>query len=180
MFVFGCSITDLAQVPSFAQTGEVDSLDGFVMVLSPWAVRELRFDESLGTSLHGYDFDFCCQARAAGKKVVTADVQVVHHHSLTLVSDPEAWIAAHMRLAEKWDGRVDGARDGAGDWKPRARRAEAEAAEAKAEAVSAQMKYEAVVREYQRTIESASWKVTNPLRTLKRILGRGPSPRAPS
>ena len=41
------------------------------MVLSPWAVRELRFDESLG-KLHGYDFDICMQARAAGKKVVDA------------------------------------------------------------------------------------------------------------
>ena len=45
------------------------------MVLSPWAVRELRFDESLG-KLHGYDFDICMQARAAGKKVVTADFRV--------------------------------------------------------------------------------------------------------
>jgi hypothetical protein len=172
------------QVPSFAQTGEVDSLDGFVMVLSPWAVRNLRFDESLGTTLHGYDFDFCCQARAAGKKVVTADVRVIHHHSLTLVSDPEAWIAAHMRVAEKWDGHLPGHPDGSGDWKQRARRAEAEAAEAKAEAVSAQMKYEAVVREYKRMIKSASWRVTNPLRHLKRILGRrssnGSSPREPS
>jgi hypothetical protein len=168
-------------VPSFAQTGEVDALDGFVMVLSPWAVRNLRFDESLGTTLHGYDFDFCSQARTAGKKVVTADVRVIHHHSLTLVSDPEAWMAAHMKLAEKWDGRLPGHQNGAPDWKQRARRAEAEAAEAKAEAVSAQMQYEAVVREYGRTVGSASWKVTNPLRSLKRALGRrSASPREPS
>src|SRR5712691_567735 len=56
---------DPEKIPSFAHTGEVDSIDGFVMVLSPWAVKYLRFDESLGT-LHGYDFDFCAQARAAG------------------------------------------------------------------------------------------------------------------
>ena len=36
------------QLPSHAHTGEVDSIDGFVMALSPWAVRELRFDETLG------------------------------------------------------------------------------------------------------------------------------------
>ena len=34
--------------PAYAETGEVDTIDGFVMALSPWAVRNLRFDESLG------------------------------------------------------------------------------------------------------------------------------------
>lgn len=160
------------ETPSFAATGEVDSLDGFVMILSPWAVRELRFDESLGTTLHGYDFDFCSQARAAGKKVATADLKVIHHHSLTLVTNPEAWISAHMTLAEKWEGRLPGHRDGTGDWKQRARRSEAEAAEAKAEAVSAQMQHEALARQYKQIVESASWRLTRPLRRLKRTLGR--------
>ena len=41
--------------------GEVETLDGFVLALSPWAVRKLRFDESLDL-VHGYDFDFCLQA----------------------------------------------------------------------------------------------------------------------
>src|SRR5436190_10029638 len=94
------------------------------MVLSPWAVRELRFDESLG-DLHGYDFDICMQARAAGKKVVTADFRVVHHHSLDLISDPEAWTLACIRLAEKWNGHLP---DTGADHEQRARRAEAEAA----------------------------------------------------
>ena len=88
-------------------------------------VRNLRFDESLGT-LHGYDFDFCLQVAAAGRKVVTADFRAVHHHSLDLVSDPEAWIEAHMRVAEKWDGRMPGVGSAPGSWKQRARRAEAE------------------------------------------------------
>ena len=34
--------------PPFARTGEVDVVDGFLLVLSPWVVRNLRFDESLG------------------------------------------------------------------------------------------------------------------------------------
>ena len=75
------------------------------MALSPWAMRNLRFDESLG-QIHGYDFDICMQARTAGKKVVTADLQVVHHHSLRLIEDPEAWIDAYMRVAEKWDAQI--------------------------------------------------------------------------
>ena len=82
-------------IPPYAQTGEVDSIDGFVMVLSPWAVRELRFDESLG-KLHGYDFDICMQARAAGKKVVTADLRSSTTTRSTLIQDPESWIQAYM------------------------------------------------------------------------------------
>ena len=67
--------------------------------------EDIRFDESLG-QLHGYDFDFCLQVRAAGRKVVAEHLPVVHHHSLDLVSNPETWIAAHMRVAEKWAGRM--------------------------------------------------------------------------
>ena len=113
-------------LPPYARLGEVDSIDGFVMALSPWAMRNLRFDESLG-QIHGYDFDICMQARTAGKKVVTADLQVVHHHSLRLIEDPETWIDAYMRVAEKWDGADPAQRRRDRDWEWRARRAEAEA-----------------------------------------------------
>ena len=65
-------------------TGEVDTLYGVVLGLSPWAVANLRFDESIGI-LHGYDADICRKARAAGRKVVTADLHVAHHHSPDLV-----------------------------------------------------------------------------------------------
>ena len=61
--------------------GEVDTLDGFLLVISPWVVHNIRFDESLGMLLHGYDFDFCLQVRDAGRKVVTSDFRAVHHHS---------------------------------------------------------------------------------------------------
>ncbi len=62
------------EAPPYARIGEVDTVDGFLMVLSPWVVRNLRFDESLG-QLHGYDFDFCLQVREAGYKVVTSRLQ---------------------------------------------------------------------------------------------------------
>ena len=94
--------------PGFARTGVVDTLDGFVLALSPWAVRNLRFDEGLGSQIHGYDLDFCLQVREAGKKVVTADLKVVHHHSLELVTDTDMWINAHIKVAEKWEGRMPG------------------------------------------------------------------------
>jgi GT2 family glycosyltransferase len=92
---------DRVPPPAYARTGEVDSIDGFMMALSPWAVRNLRFDESLGQRLHGYDYDLCRQARAAGHKVVTADLKVVHHHSLELLADHEKWIAAYVALIDK-------------------------------------------------------------------------------
>ncbi len=57
------------------------------------------------------------QAREAGKKVVTADFQVIHHHSLGLISEVEGWIEAHMKLAEKWEHMIVGPEGGEIDWK---------------------------------------------------------------
>jgi hypothetical protein len=156
-------------LPAYARTGEVDTVDGFVLCLSPWAVRNVRFDESLG-QLHGYDFDYCLQVREARRKVMTADFRVVHHHSLELIGHPETWIEAHMRVAEKWDGRMPNVGVVGGDWKQRARRAEAETAAAHAKAVSTQMQSVARVRDLERQLEeitgSTSWRVTKPLREL--------------
>ena len=159
---------DAVDRPAYARTGEVDVVDGFLLVLSPWVVRNVRFDESLGT-LHGYDVDFCLQVRAAGRKVVTADLRAVHNHSLDLVSDPEGWVEAHMRVADKWDGRLAGDHGGE-DWKRRARRAEAEAEAARAAAVSRALRYDAREREHERALaemrESIGWRITEPLRRL--------------
>jgi hypothetical protein len=156
-------------LPAFAQTGEVDTVDGFVLALSPWVVRNVRFDESLG-QLHGYDLDFCLQVRAAGRKVMTADLKVVHHHSLDLVSNPETWLAAHMRVAEKWEGRMPGVTPVTPDWQQRARRAEAEASLARTQAVAAMMQAEAktdhLVRQVDEMTGSISWRATAPLRRL--------------
>jgi Glycosyltransferase like family len=166
------------EAPPYARTGEVDTLDGFLLALSPWVVRNVRFDESLGM-LHGYDFDFCLQVREAGKKVMTADFRAIHHHSLDLVSDPETWVEAHVRIAEKWDGRMPGVGFAGGDWKRRARRAEAEAAAAVAQAVSNDLKGNARALELQREIDemktSIGWRMTEPLRRVnhwRRLLAR--------
>jgi hypothetical protein len=157
------------ELPPYARTGEVDTVDGFVLGLAPWTVRNIRFDESLGP-LHGYDFDFCLQVREAGHKVVTADFKAIHHHSLDLIGDPEGWIAAHMRVAEKWDGRMPHVGDAGGDWHYRARRAEAEAAAATAQAVSNSLKGTARARQLERELEemerSIGWRITGPLRRI--------------
>jgi hypothetical protein len=165
-------------VPGYARLGEVDTLDGFVLALSPWAVRSLRFDESLG-QIHGYDFDFCLQVREAGRKVVTADLKVVHHHSLTLVSDPDVWIASHKRVAEKWDGRMPGVGGpnwgaAAEDWKGRARQAEAEAGATRLDRQSVKLQAEAMERHLRAQLDeitqSTSWRMTRPLRLLSSAL----------
>ena len=156
------------ELPPYARTGEVDTVDGFVLGLSPWVVRNIRFDESLG-ALHGYDFDFCLQVREAGRKVVTADFKAIHHHSLDLIQDPEALDRRpHARGREV--GRADAATSAmaGGDWKHRARRAEAEAAAAVGQAVANRLKGDARALELERELEvmktSIGWRITEPLR----------------
>ncbi len=88
--------------------GYVDAVDGWLMVLSPWAVRELRFDEAFGPGFHGYDIDICFQARARGKRVIADGIRAVHHHvgrSLRGSADRQAWMRAHIAFADKWEAR---------------------------------------------------------------------------
>jgi hypothetical protein len=149
--------------------GEVDVVDGVVMALSPWAVRELRFDESLGPR-YGYEYDFCLQARAAKRKVVTEDLRIAHYYPLAVIDDPDTWIEAHMRTAEKWDGRMPNGIVAEHDWKLRARRAEAEAATARLLSASKMYEIQALAWEHERQFDAAtdsvSWRITAPLREM--------------
>ena len=156
--------------PSYARTGEVDAIDGCVIVLSPWAVRNLSFDERI-SGRHGYDVDICLQARAAGKRVVTADLRVIHHHSLELLRDPEGWIQTHMALADKWEAQLDpGGADA--DWRARARRAEAEASAYRLRMGGAELQRNDARGKLQDTWRSSSWTSTAPLRRLRGRLRR--------
>lgn len=148
---------------------EVEVVDGYLLVLSAWAVRNLRFDESLHLS-HGYDLDICLQARAAGRRVVVADVRTVLHRPLEMVNDPEIWVEAHIRMAAKWNDELCGTRES--DWKLRARRAEAEREAARAAAQSTALDSDAQVLELERALaertDTISWRITAPLRALNR------------
>lgn len=160
------------EAPPYARLGEVDTLDGFLLVLSPWVVRNIRFDESLGM-LHGYDLDFCLQVREAGRKVVTADVRAIHHHSLTPIADIESWMEAHIKVAEKWDGRMPEIGTASGTWEQRARRAEAETEAARADEHTIHLELRAQLSDLERAIDEArdslSWRITAPLRMLERL-----------
>ena len=165
-----------AEIPFYAQTGEVDSIDGVLIALSPWAVRELHFDESLGR-LHGYDIDICLQARAAGKKVVTIDSGVVHHHSVELIGDWEGWIAAHMKIAEKWSDLLEDGRSQ--DWHERARRAEAEVDAARMQLRYAKEHITRLVADVEGFQRSRSWRMTAPFRAVGKLVRRIRHPRRP-
>jgi hypothetical protein len=113
--------------------------------------------------------------REAGRRVITADFKVVHHHSLDLVSNTDPWIDAHMRIAEKWEHRMPGIGlpiwgSAPEDWKHRARRAEAEAGATRLERESMRLQAEARERqlraELEEVVHSTSWRVTKPLRKL--------------
>ena len=163
-----------ADAPPYARLGEVETLDGFILVLAPWVVANVRFDEEL-SEFHGYDLDFCLQVREGGRKVVTADFRAIHHRPLEMVPDRDEWVAAHVSVAEKWDGRMPGIGTGPGTWEQRALRAEAERDAARALAHSTRREGDARVARLERAIAEArgslSWRITAPLRALARRRG---------
>ena len=153
----------------------VDTVDGCLMVLSPWAVRNVRFDEALRFS-YGFDLDYCLQVRAAGRKVTTIDTRVIIHRSLDLIEDWEIWLEAHAQLAAKWEGRApwDGGEATAPvDERMRARRAEAQAEAARSVSYARRLAIDAHVAELQRSVDevagSLSWRATRPLREINRL-----------
>jgi hypothetical protein len=151
---------------------EVDTVAGFLLVLSPWAARSLRFDEELPIGV-GFDLDFALRLREAGRKVVTADLRVIRHRTLEVVEDVDLWVEGHIDLAEKWDGRLAGAPPRPADWKERARLAEAERDAARARCYSNYSLLEAQVtpldRELEAMTETIGWRLTTPLRRLNAL-----------
>jgi hypothetical protein len=163
---------------------EVETVGGLLLVLSPWAARSLRFDESLHLGV-GFELDFALRLRQAGRKVVAADVRVVYHRPLQFVEDLDVWAEGHIHLAEKWDGRLPGAPPRPDDWKQRARLAEAERDAARAWTYTQYSRREAQLvpleRELDAMTNTVGWRLTEPLRrlnALRRRRARDESPRA--
>jgi hypothetical protein len=150
---------------------EVETLDGALLVISPWTLRNVRFDESLRLR-YGFDLDYCLQVGATGRKIMTADLRTVRHRPLELVPRPQhqAWVDAHMAVAAKWADRLPAPGPAGGSWKQRARYAEAEREAARTIAYSSSSDLEAQLQPLERDLveitESASWRMTKPLREL--------------
>jgi hypothetical protein len=98
----GHQMTDSGMLDFGPREGDVAFIEGSIMVFSPWAVENLRFDERYPGFL-GYD-DICLTARAAGRRVVVADVHT-HHHSTVGFKSPAiaaAWDVAEEIFQQKW------------------------------------------------------------------------------
>lgn len=102
--------TELLEGPEMSgsgSSGDVDMVDGYLMVFSRWAMRELRFDETeIGPGFHGYDADICFQARERGRRVFAAEMRVAHHrNSISPTPYREDWLRAQMAFRRKWERR---------------------------------------------------------------------------
>lgn len=93
--------TDVMMIDFGAREGNVELLEGSLLVFSRWAVRALRFDERPG--FHGYD-EIAMQAARKGMRVVVADVDTHHHTALGFDNDAshEDWLAADRWFRQKW------------------------------------------------------------------------------
>lgn len=101
----GHQMTDSGMLDFGPRTGDVAFIEGSIMVLSPWAVENLRFDERYPGFL-GYD-DICLTAREVGKRVTVVDVDT-HHHSTVGFKSPAVaaeWDVAEDIFQAKWWGQ---------------------------------------------------------------------------
>jgi hypothetical protein len=99
----GHQFTDSGLLDFGPRDGDVAFIEGSIMMLSPWAVDNLRFDERYPGFSSGYD-DICLHALEAGKRVTVVDVST-HHHSTVGWKSPEreAEFERSERLfAQKW------------------------------------------------------------------------------
>lgn len=94
----GHQITDSAEVGS-RQFGLANTVDGSIMILSGWAVQNLRFDERY-PGFHGYDVDLCRQMTDVG----VIDLATHHHTTLGWKSDDirSSWEFADQIYRGKW------------------------------------------------------------------------------
>lgn len=91
---------------------EVDVLDGLILGVSPWGVRNLRFEVDAYPGFHGYDADICSQARARGRRVFVAPIEVMHHTrgAFGTRKSYEDWIRAVLAWEIRWKATSWGGR----------------------------------------------------------------------
>lgn len=97
--------TDTMMIDFGIRSGDVDLLEGSLLVFSPWAAKNLRFDSRPG--FHSYDEIAMRVHRTYGKRVVVADVDTHHHTAIGFDNEDSqaGWIAGDIWFREKWDIR---------------------------------------------------------------------------
>mgnify|MGYP001610298372 CR=1 FL=1 len=93
--------TDAMSIDFGPRSGDVDLLEGSLLVFGPRAVADLRFDLQY-PGFHGYD-DIGMQAAQMGR-VVVVDVDT-HHHTPMGFKTPDSqtqWWAADRLYRDKW------------------------------------------------------------------------------
>jgi hypothetical protein len=165
------------ELPAFSWTkrtpppADVEVVDEQLVVLSPWAVRNVRFNEALVLN-RGFVLDYCRQVRGHGRKVRVADLRATLHQSIELVDNLDLWTEAHIRFAET-SSQITGESLDEQGWKRRTRRAEAEREAARAFAFSKLLNLDAHVlaleRELAAKTDTLSWRLTAPLRAVNHL-----------
>ena len=105
--LFETPLIEGGEITGSGSSGEVDMVDGYLLVLSRWAIRELRFDaHEVGPGFHGYDADLCFQARERGHKVFAVEMAVAHHrNSVSPTPYRDDWLRAQIAFRRKWERR---------------------------------------------------------------------------
>jgi hypothetical protein len=82
--------------------GDVAFIEGSLMVFSPWAVENLRFDLRYPAFL-GYD-DVCLTALDKGRRVVVRTIDTHHHSTIGFKSEAirDMWDEAEAIFQRKW------------------------------------------------------------------------------
>lgn len=93
--------TDVMDIDFGTRTGDVDLLEGSVLVFSPRAAKILRFDTGFA-GFHGYD-EIAMRAGQHGR-VVVADVDTHHHTRMGFRSadSHRQWLDADARFRARW------------------------------------------------------------------------------
>lgn len=98
----GHQMTDGIGMIDFGQReGNVDLLEGSLLVFTRWAIRELRFEPRAG--FHGYD-EIAMQSAKKGMRVIVADLDTHHHTALGFDNEQshDDWLAADRWFRQKW------------------------------------------------------------------------------
>lgn len=87
-------------------TGDVDAVDGMLLIITRLGLERLRFDERLGPGFHGYDADICFQALEQGLRVRAMPIDCIHFNDgVPSERDRDAWKLANARFRRKWESR---------------------------------------------------------------------------